>query len=1086
MGLNEKQKAAVEHLDGPLLVLAGPGTGKTQLLSSKVAYILENTDTNPENILCLTFTESGATNMRERLGSIMGGKDSSKVNISTYHAFGSEVLAQYKNYSDSYSRQLDSAIEDVTKFKIIKDIQAHLPGTDILRGDKIRDIIDTISSAKSARLTAEDLANIAKQNTEDSKAISEFASLYLKQIVPRDYKNSLEKAYLPILAELKKFENIPPILKGVERSIKLLINDLDKAVDEATAAEKITPLSSWKDAYFEKDERGNYRLKDRIANKKLASLANVMAKYEEYLKQHGLYDFDDMIEEAVRVLKEDEGFRLTLSERYQFILLDEFQDTNPSQFEIIKQLTDYEKPLIMAVGDDDQAIYEFQGASATTLINFQEHYHAEVIPLVENYRSSQEILDFSKHVIDQIDDNTRFGEKSLNAVNKNPATSQISRHEFLSSDAEYAFVAESIAKLIKSGVKQSDIAIIAPKHKYILPVLPYLKSQKLINISYEKRDNLLEDAEIHAIITIARFVHDIAAGKTPKTSILEILSYPFWGVSMLTVLKTFGDARITPSEALTKMSESEDTKLREIAGLLAELVAKAFDTPLNIFINYLIGAAGLADLRSPIIEYYVSRGEYQSYQLYENLALLLSKVERYVTEDRVIKLDDLVAMVDDYEAADLPISESSPYKDLEDAVQILSAHKAKGLEFKYVFLIAADHSAWGKGKGNNNLLSLPKNLLQIRHTGTTDGERLRLLYVAITRAKEHLVITNSRKDFNDKSPERLEYLGEFAQNTDNGEKIVSPYIPSQTVDCHYQEVDPFTLESNLRNWLTPYLAPSPDMRAIYKTKVENYRLSASSLTSFIDIAYAGPVEFFKQQILRAPREPATEQIIFGDLIHKTFEKVTNDGISDEQAIDFFLSELNKAAVEPETAAALRERGPKDLAISLAAFSDILRSGKAEVNLSPEKLAIEGISLTGKIDHITINDEAKTIEIYDFKTGTYHKEKWDSKPTLFKYMLQLGFYKLLLNLSPTYSKYHIAQAHILFVTPDKDGEVHDKVYEFNAEDEELLLKLIKSAHQHITSLDFLDDPELFIEADENRGIKDIKKFIELMLAKTAQK
>ena len=86
-----------------------------------------------------------------------------------------------------------------------------------------------------------------------------------------------------------------------------------------------------------------------------------------------VYDFDDMIEEAVRVLREDEGFRLTLSERYQFILLDEFQDTNPSQFEIIKQLTDYEKPLIMAVGDDDQAIYEFQGASATTLINFQEH-----------------------------------------------------------------------------------------------------------------------------------------------------------------------------------------------------------------------------------------------------------------------------------------------------------------------------------------------------------------------------------------------------------------------------------------------------------------------------------------------------------------------------------------------------------------------------------------------------------------------------------------------------------------------------------------------------------------------------------------
>ncbi|MGF2565527.1 PD-(D/E)XK nuclease family protein, partial [Ralstonia pseudosolanacearum] len=141
---------------------------------------------------------------------------------------------------------------------------------------------------------------------------------------------------------------------------------------------------------------------------------------------------------------------------------------------------------------------------------------------------------------------------------------------------------------------------------------------------------------------------------------------------------------------------------------------------------------------------------------------------------------------------------------------------------------------------------------------------------------------------------------------------------------------------------------------------------------------------------------------------------------------------------------------------------------------------------GKIDHITVDDINKTIEIYDFKTGNYHKEKWDSKPTLFKYMLQLGFYRLLLNLSPTYSKYRIEKAHILFVTPDKDGEVHDKIYEFNAADEELLIKLIKSVHQHITSLDFLDDPQLFIEPDDSRGIKDIKKFIELMLAKTAQK
>ena len=132
MGLNKKQKEAVEYLDGPLLVLAGPGTGKTQLLSEKVAYILKNTDTNPENILCMTFTESGATNMRERLKTIVG-KEGTKVNVNTYHAFGSDILAQYRNYSDEYDRRLDDAIDEVTQYKIVKDIQDNLHGRDILR-----------------------------------------------------------------------------------------------------------------------------------------------------------------------------------------------------------------------------------------------------------------------------------------------------------------------------------------------------------------------------------------------------------------------------------------------------------------------------------------------------------------------------------------------------------------------------------------------------------------------------------------------------------------------------------------------------------------------------------------------------------------------------------------------------------------------------------------------------------------------------------------------------------------------------------------------------------------------------------------
>ena len=207
MALNLKQREAVEYLDGPLLVLAGPGTGKTQLLSEKVAYILKNTDTNPENILCLTFTETGAANMRERLKSLIG-KAGQKVNIGTYHAFGSDILAQYKNYTESYGRMIDAPIDEVTQFKIVKKLQGELSGTDILRKDNIKDIISVISAAKSAGLTASDLVKIAEQNLADSQILSASISPLLKNIVPRAYQESYEKAYLPICRQLSKTSDV--------------------------------------------------------------------------------------------------------------------------------------------------------------------------------------------------------------------------------------------------------------------------------------------------------------------------------------------------------------------------------------------------------------------------------------------------------------------------------------------------------------------------------------------------------------------------------------------------------------------------------------------------------------------------------------------------------------------------------------------------------------------------------------------------------------------------------------------------------------------------------------------------------------
>lgn len=1065
MELNKEQKAAVEYLSGPLLVLAGPGTGKTQLLSQKVAYILKNTDTNPENILCLTFTETGATNMRERLKSIVG-KDALKVSIGTYHAFGSQILALYKNYNPNYDRQLESPIDEIKQFKIIKNIQESLDGNDILRGDNVKDIISVISEAKSARLSAADLKKIAEINIEDSAVLSSAISPLLLNIVPRAYEKSLNGAYLPIYNILKSYKDAEPIIPNIYRLIVILARDLEAALEEAEATNKITPLSKWKDDYFEKDENGNYRLKDRVANLKLKSIAGVMQKYDDFLKKYGLFDFNDMIEEARNALASDPGFKMSLQEKYQFIMLDEFQDTNPSQFAIVKELTDYEKPMIMAVGDDDQAIYEFQGALATNLTDFRDHYNAHVITLIDNYRSTEEILDFSHEIIAQASD--RFADKKLKSHKDAPLKSEIHRTEFISSDAEFAFVAEKIAELIKNGVPQKEIAVISHKLKYFEPLLPYLKSHPEIKIAYDKRDNLFNDEKMELIFNLSRLAYEIATKKRPSVSMVEILSSPYFKVPKVEILKLISRAKKEQKTILELVLESDIPEIKSVGILISELVARGADEPIEGFLDFLVKNT----IQPDVLE------NYESFTFYENYAALLGQLKTYSGEKK-LRLSDLIAMLDDYEMAEMPINVTSPYRDALDAIQVMSAHKAKGLEFEYVFIISADHTAWGKGKGNNNLLSLPKNLIQIRHTGITDSEKLRVLYVALTRAKKCLYITNSLTDFNGKSPERLEYFEEYIDDKKN---LISPFLPEKIVKCDYGPVPIEKLTNNLKNWLTPYLEFSPDMREIYREKVSNLKMSASALTSFIGIIYEGPQNFFKNYVLNVPSGPETEQMVFGNLMHLTFQKVTDEGLTLDHAIEFYLSELEKADLAPEIKKKLSERGPVCIKKSLDSFNGIIRNGKAEVNFAPEKIVVNGVPVTGKIDHLLIDKENKTIEVFDFKTGNYHKEKWTSQVSLYQYMLQLIFYKLLLNNSREYKDYKVTKGHILFVTPDKDGEVHDKVYEYNEEDDASLLELLIAVYGLVSSLEFIDDPEIFIPADEKYTLSDIKKFISLLLAK----
>lgn len=1116
MGLNKEQQSAVEYIEGPLLVLAGPGTGKTQLLSAKVAYILEHTDTNPENILCLTFTESGASNMRDRLGTMVG-QAAAKVNIHTYHAFGTSILERYKNYAENLDRNFDSTADDIIKHKIFRQIREKLPATDILKTADINDLIDTISKTKSARLSSDDLRAIAERNLEDSSNLSLEISPLLEKLVPRmKFAAALEQVYLPILTVLAKFSSPEPIVGSIEPIANILARELKELIDEAEAKEKpsVSPLTAWKNRRFERTDDNQFRLKDYIANKKLLSLSHVMSRYDETLHAEGWYDFDDMIEEAIRALKHDRGFRLSLSETFQYILLDEFQDTNPSQFEIIKLLTDYESPVVMAVGDDDQAIFEFQGASASNLLDFQNYYQAKIVTLLDNYRSTSEILDFSHRVAEQVDESFSKkhqvakilrsmrdltkqtaegqGDKSASSTKQlqtsgssqksvESTASQIERHEFLTADDEYAWIAGQITDLIKSGESPSDIAVIAPKHKYIAPLLPHLKTHD-INIAYEKKTNILEDEKIHGLIVLAEFVQGLASGQRVEHRLLELLALPCFELDPLAVILAVEKAH-TSTNALEYLQKGDDAKLSQLAQWLAALVQASFTVPLELWLDYATGARPFGGFTSPYLKFHAA-GVSPSAELefYENLGALRNATSKHFQNTQP-KLADFVAMLADYAAAGASISSTSSYQDDSDCVQIMSSHKSKGLEFKHVFMLAVDEMAWGKAKGNNTTFTLPCNLLQIRHTGITDDERLRLLFVAITRARDHLIMTNSVTDFDGRTVARLSYLSELRDEKNS--QPDSPYLPieAQTIHVHEQLATPDHLTNVKYHWLSNYQTLSPNLKLILKKRLENYRLTASDLTSFVDIIFAGPEEIYRRKILRAPDEPLTDSIAYGNLIHATFEQITSHGLDDTQAIEFYQTEAQKMPLPEQEIRDLVDKGKYGLEIALQQFGALLRhsGARAEVNLHPEHPSFDNIPITGKIDHLEIDDQAKTIEIYDFKTGKYHDAKWESRPNLYKYRQQLIFYKLLLNNSPSFQKYRITRGHILFVSPDQEGKVYDKVYEYDAADEQELRTLAKAVYHQIKSLDFLDNPEINIPADKSRTLKDVKAFIEKLIA-----
>ena len=1159
MPLNPQQKAAVEYLEGPLLVLAGPGTGKTQLLSKKVEYILQNTDTDPSMILCITYTEAGAKNMQERLRSMIG-QAADQVDVMTFHSFGQKILSRYNLFTNHPQRTFSNPIDEVLQTKIISELQLKLPNSYLLKSERDpKTLISALEKIRISKLSAQDLRQIAKKNEQDIQLLNKILSPILKNIPPRIGRGAFpllaETVYLPILQALGQHKTDTPVTGRIYSLFDVFYEQLYTLIEQQNCSENpsVSPINSFIKKYFIKDQTGEYKFSALANNKRLLELAELLEIYQTYLTEHDLYDFVDMIEAPIRYLEQDEDFRRSIAQNYLYIMIDEYQDTNPSQTKLLELIADeQDSPAVMAVGDDDQSIFEFQGAKASSLIHFKNHFNAKVIVLTDNYRSTSEILQFSRKIADQLDESFIKNEAMQHSLHTDKKTTQdlkkeltairnddilkpspvdslfdslrssdtkkadlaplnnfitqksfISRHQFLDTDAEYHWIADRIHRLIQAGEKPSDIGVLFPKHAMATPLIPYLREYPEINISYERTENILEDQQIYELLTLCRFIHQLANGENPAHMLPEILSFDFWEIPSEDIVMSIQSLHRNKRNVLEILNSYHDHPLfAKLAAFFAELSKKSFSLPLEFFFDILIGLSSLPlkldqnelTFTSPFLNYY-AKDPYSktTFKLYSHLHLLREKLFSRTEKDQ-LRLKDLVELLDDYQTTGNAITEQISYADSDNSINLMTAHKSKGLEFKHVFLIGANKSGWD-GTGRQTDLSLPPNLEILKDSKNTPDGKKRLFFVAVTRAAKTLTITNSKfSNSKEKENPPLSFLDEKELQENGQTKLLSPLLPNQLVFEHNDqpsEADQVAIVR--RTWINKFLDPKEDLKKLLLKRVQNFRLSASHLSSFIRLSYGGPLKFYLENILKAPQEPLSINLAYGTLIHRVFEEITLNQISKAEALNLYSSGAKKQDLLEEDIATLLQRGQDDLPLAIDTYEPILRAdgAKAEVDFSNENLVFDGIPIAGKIDHLHIDEKNKLIDIYDFKTSTISdKDTWMNKESLYIYHFQLLFYRLLLKQSKIYQNYTVRSMNLLFTTPNRrevvnhpEGKMHSiELPEATvAKDPIVFEDLLRAVYHQITTLSFLDSSSPFaLITDQNAGLSEIKNFCQQLI------
>ncbi len=959
--LNTAQKKAVDTLDGPVMVVAGPGTGKTQVLALRIANILIKTDTSPSGILCLTFTRSGVSAMRERLETYIG-TTARHVKISTFHGFAGELVEKHFHLLDF--AHVPELLDDTSAVALVDDL--------LQNGDW----------------------EYLRPRTDPSKYFHD-----LKSLISLLKRERMSPAYF---------------LAQVENEISVLQNDPDSISSRGAT-------------------KGQLKKEVEKQIESLNRSKEVVAFYEQYevmKRDRSLMDYDDVLEYAVKLAEEYEDVRADIRENYQYVLVDEHQDSSGVQNGFLKAVwSDVERPDLFVVGDDRQLIYGFSGANLDYFTDFKTAFGtAELITLTENYRSTSPILSLADDLL-----KSSVTNESLNSNRK--GTDQVVLAQYRYGRDEIIGAALHFKKLIASGIPASECALLVPKNRHVRSAVSILKSLGLPVVS-EQGMSLLELPETAAFLRI-----------------LSIIAQPFDGVLLAEAVLDEG-SHVEPLEAhkfLKSLKKSDQMTLDDLVnygsedGLFAgEHAVAKFGQKLKAWVNALshervshtvsiIGNEFLIDqsadheslLRNVEVarSFIVAAGAWEEKNQTGSLADFIKYFTRLNTYGNHIEVARIGA---------------------HDGVNVMTLHKSKGLEYEQVWVAHLNEEVFMAEKhGAFALPEMVKEKVKERDLLTAKRE----LYVAITRAKKYCTLS-------------------YAEKRDNGSDLAVAEIIEDLPASHFvkrtaEETEKDIISDDVRNYAPKPAASAPgdliaDIRQLVRERFTETKISVSMLNNFFEC----PWKWYFRNFLKLP-EPKGVSLALGSAVHSTIEYILKEKNLPKEAV---LKECIIRSLEHEGIYEKKDlaRLAKDAFAAVTTwvegyYKDLASDRVSERSVSYRDKAFPDLTMYGKID-LTERFPDGTITITDFKTGSSKTpgmiEKIDDEGRLSDYARQLAMYSYLIRGA---EGKEVSESRLLFL--EEDLKQKNALYRTHIDDEhiELLVRDISDYQDLLSSGEWTSRP-----------------------------